>query len=340
MGRIADPDRIACWPGEWPMNTERTRVAALWARPATWGQANKAFNVPLRKRGLLIYYGIQAKSAEVVRAVIEHDVGAGFSHGAVRLRGVRDVISLHFDAARAAEATRLHKLLARDAGSAAAAFKTADLMSTDRPYDWSSRTARRMLTKAIEEAGGACVSFPMALGQKADKHSIDMLQQVAEAATGCNALAICFVIGPARHALPLIDVGADSIAVGTCEPSPGATMAFATKSKAGQPYHCGGLGHVMCDLFISAKRAHRIYRPFVAGKLATRFMWHLKARDLSNDDIGQVFGLDDTVVGRRLASIPGPRRLLLPDDWVELYARRLELDVKLIRRLLADPSEG
>jgi len=296
------------------------------------------FKLPALPKGLVICYGLTSENEAIVRAVFEHGIRLGSSRGAVRFRGKRSVTALHLGTRRTARiANKLAGLFVNDPEAEIGHFDVEGLASTAGTYDWNSPEARQVLKERVKAAEGNCVTFSMSLRSRAESRLVNTLGHVAEDTERAKGFAICFVKGPQEFAQPLTGIGADAVVIGDCDPSPGAAMAFSATSLAAQPFHSLGLGRVMCDVYLTGDKARRIYQPFVCEKLDTRFMWMLKGEGLSNEDIGKVFwGMVRTTVARRLDPLPPPRQVIRKPGWVETYAKRLDLDAKLIHQLLED----
>jgi hypothetical protein len=302
--------------------------------------AKPEFELPEVEPGLLICYGITPEQEAIVRGVIEHNVRRGSKLGAVRHSAPRNVTALHAGPTQlsliAAEfADSFTKNLEGKALEKLGSYTAQSLTATAGRFDWTGSASRTVLKERIDDANGHCITFVAVLERGDEQALANTLGHVAEDARNARAYVICFVVAPAEQGRVLAGIGVDAIEIGACEREPRASMAFSAKSMAARPFHGLGLGHVMCNVYLSNERSRQRYERFVAEDLGTRVMSMLKGHGCSDDMIARAFNIKSrTTVMRRLKALPPPRKHKLDEKTMKKYVDHLGLDGEIMAELI------
>lgn len=143
------------------------------------------------------------------------------------------------------------------------------------------------------------------------------LMQIASAAQRAGAFVILLLVCLGDcDSLQLMPICDEVIEVAPCEPDVGDDAAFSFDCVGVRELNSIGIGKTMCSVQFADGAFHYRYEPFISSNLETRVMWTMRGQGMKLDDIGAQFKMHKTSVMRRLESLPKPRHLDLPKDWL------------------------
>lgn len=182
--------------------------------------------------------------------------------------------------------------------------------------DWSSNEGQFALKPIMEQAkGGIILEQTMVCPiSPAVTHGLNQISNVAQS-VGAYAILL-LATSSERDCLQLSHVCDELIEVAPCEPDVGDDAAFSFDCVGLRELNSLGIGKTMCSVKFSEGLLQHRFDPFISSNLETRVMWTMRGQGMSLDDIGAQFKKHKSSVFRRLRSLPKPRHMDLPKDWL------------------------